>query len=116
MTIGEKIMYARKHKGWSQSDLAGEIGKLSMDRGSEKISKGTISLWESGKSNPSPKNTKKLSLVLGLPMELFIGEMTDDINSEIEKAKKIPPEKIREKLQGLGLSDEKIEAAIRLLL
>lgn len=115
MTIGEKIMYARKHKGWSQSDLADEIAKLSKE--SEKVSKGTVSLWESGKSNPSPKNTKKLSIVLGMPMEVFIGEMTDDTKADIvERAKKIHPEKIREKLQGLGLSEEKIEAAIRLLM
>ena len=107
MEIGSKIMYGRKMKGWSQTDLGKLVG----------MTKASISGIEKGHNKPSPKNLKKISDALGIPMEMLVENFDPALKSQIvEQAKKIPPEKIREKLQGLGLSDEKIEAAILLLL
>ena len=109
MEIGEKIAYARKHKGWLQTDL----GKLTG------LSKGAISQLEAGKNKPNAKNAKKLSEALGLPMEVFIGNNPESIaltqNIDV-KPLKPSPEMHLAKLRELGVAEEKIMAALELLL
>jgi len=109
MELGKKVYYARKMKGWSQTDLAQMVG----------MTKASISSLESGRNNPSPKNAKKLSEALNIPMEYLVGNITDDPQAMaeiVEKTKKITPEVLTERLRKLGVSEEKINQALNLLL
>lgn len=56
MTLGDAIKAARLEAGMSQAELSEAAG----------ISQNQISLWENGKSNPSPGSLDKLSDVLNI--------------------------------------------------
>lgn len=53
-TIGQKIKYLRKLKGWTQEQLARNLG----------VSLNTVQRWEIGKTKPSPLAKEKLQAVL----------------------------------------------------
>ena len=56
MTIGEKIAFARKKKGWTQTRLAEELG----------VSSEAVSKWERGFYLPDEYNEERLTDLLGL--------------------------------------------------
>ena len=63
MNLGEQIKQARKQKGWTQEQLAAKF----------KFSPQTISYWEKGTSEPDLETCGKLSRLLGIPAEVFLG-------------------------------------------
>ena len=68
MTLGEKIKAARKKKGLTQSDLAGN-----------KITRNMLSAIEKGHANPSLETIKHLAGALSVPVAYFLSE-TDDLS------------------------------------
>jgi len=52
--LADKIRQCRELKGWSQEQLARELG----------ISLNTVQRWESGKNQPSPLALEKLQAIL----------------------------------------------------
>ena len=56
MTIGEKIAFARKKKGWTQTKLAEELG----------VNSEAVSKWERGFYLPDEYNEERLTDLLGL--------------------------------------------------
>ena len=52
--LADKIRQCRELKGWSQEQLARELG----------ISLNTVQRWESGKNQPSPLALEKLQSIL----------------------------------------------------
>jgi len=53
-SLGQKVKYFRKIKGWSQEYLARSIG----------VSLNTVQRWEMGKNEPSPLAREKLMALL----------------------------------------------------
>lgn len=67
-TIGSRIRQARNRKGLSQPQLAKLAG----------VSKGTVSMWETGVTKPKGENLMRLSSVLGMsPLSLVDGPSDD---------------------------------------
>lgn len=56
--LGERLRAARMAKGWTQSDLAGDL-----------VSVGYVSRLESGQRRPNPEVLEQLASRLGLPVE-----------------------------------------------
>ena len=75
MNIGKSLKDIRKHKGFSQKDLARKID----------ISQASLSQIESGITKPSSSTLQKLSAELEVP-EALIYIMSTDISD-------VPPEK-----------------------
>lgn len=57
--MSEKIRYCRTTKGWTQEQLARNLG----------VSLNTVQRWELGKSRPSPLAMEKLQQLLGDVLE-----------------------------------------------
>lgn len=53
------IRQLRKEKGWTQQELAAQVG----------VSLATVYNWESGKYEPRASQFRALGLALGVPME-----------------------------------------------
>ena len=62
--IGENIRYLRKMKGYSQEQLARKL----------KIKQASISLWESGKTNPETRFLSDLASIFDVPVDFFFSE------------------------------------------
>lgn len=60
--IGENVKYLRKTKGLSQAVLARKLG----------INQASISLWESGKTNPDTETLMKLAKIFDVPLDYFM--------------------------------------------
>ena len=56
MILAEKIMEMRKKNGWSQEELAYQLG----------VSRQSVSKWESGASIPDLERILKLSEIFGV--------------------------------------------------
>ena len=56
-TLGEKIVYLRKQQGWSQEDLAEQLG----------ISRQSISKWESEINIATATATKRSKITIPIP-------------------------------------------------
>jgi len=52
--FADKLKYCRNRKGWTQEQLARNIG----------VSLNTVQRWESGKTHPSPLAMEKLTTLL----------------------------------------------------
>lgn len=52
--IAERVKYYRNRKGWSQEQLARQVG----------VSLNTVQRWEAGKTTPSPLALSRLKEVL----------------------------------------------------
>lgn len=59
MSIGERIQYARSHRGYSQVQLANMIG----------VTRGACGQWERGISSPNIENLSRLALILNVAFE-----------------------------------------------
>ena len=62
MTLGEKILQARKDRGLSQEQLATQVG----------VSRQAISKWELGESTPELENILQLSKVFSLSTDYLL--------------------------------------------
>lgn len=75
MTLGERIMYARKKTGMSQIDLADAL----------EVSRQSVSKWETGESSPEVNRLKKLSDVLGVSVDwLLSDDDIEDLDIEVQ--------------------------------
>lgn len=92
--IGEKIKIARESKGWTQSELA---EKLSIEPPS-------VSRWESGKTNPKPKQIPKIAEALGRSVDWF--QDTDHQIPISDMEKRI--QDLEAKIQGMSQSENKM--------
>ena len=61
MTLGEKIRYVRRSKGWKQKDLAESIG----------LTTAQLSRWEQDHVGPRPRNLQDLAKTLDVSFEEF---------------------------------------------
>lgn len=67
MTFEEKLQVLRKDHGWSQEQLAAEIG----------VSRQAISKWESGSVMPDTENVLRLSQLFGVTTDYLLYEEYD---------------------------------------
>ena len=65
MRLEGKIMLLRKQKGWSQEQLAEQLG----------ISRQSVSKWEQGISDPSTSNLFALAKLFGVSVEELLKEV-----------------------------------------
>ena len=70
MILADKIMTLRKKCGWSQEDLADQLG----------ISRQSVSKWESGMSIPDLEKIVKMSSLFGISTEYLL---KDEIEGEL---------------------------------
>ncbi|MDO4553567.1 MAG: helix-turn-helix transcriptional regulator [Lachnospiraceae bacterium] len=68
MKLAEKIMILRKQKGWSQEDLAGQLG----------ISRQSVSKWESEASVPDLDKILKLSEIFQVTTDYLLKEENEE--------------------------------------
>ncbi|MDB5432511.1 MAG: putative phage repressor [Caulobacter sp.] len=65
MSIGERILEARKSRGWSQQRLAAELAQAQT----------TISSWERGRTEPSREDAARIATALDVPLaDLELGQ------------------------------------------
>lgn len=62
--IGDNVRYLRKKKGYSQSQLARNLG----------INQASVSLWESGKTNPDTDMLLQLARVFGVGLDDLVSD------------------------------------------
>ena len=70
MILADKIMTLRKKCGWSQEDLADQLG----------ISRQSVSKWESGMSIPDLEKIVKMSSLFGVSTDYLL---KDEIEGEL---------------------------------
>lgn len=63
MKLGERIKNARLEKGWTQKELAKEVG----------VTAQAVSGWEGDKNLPDLATCRRLYEMLGIPAEAFLG-------------------------------------------
>ena len=64
MTLSEKILMLRKQKGWSQEELAEQLG----------VSRQSVSKWESGTSLPDLNRILDLSRLFSVSTDFLLKE------------------------------------------
>ena len=80
MILADKIMELRKRSGWSQEDLAGQLG----------VSRQAVSKWESAASIPDLDKILKLSRLFGVSTDLLLKDELDLTDSPPEQS--LPPQ------------------------
>ena len=70
MILAEKIMMLRKKSGWSQEELADQLG----------ISRQSVSKWESGASIPDLDKIIKMSALFGVSTDYLLKDELDTIS------------------------------------
>ena len=85
MNLAEKITSLRKQKGWSQEELASQLG----------ISRQSISKWESGSSIPDIENIIFLSKIFGVSTDYLLkdDDIVNEETSETPESKDTLPKK-----------------------
>lgn len=78
MNIGERITEHRKKNGWSQEDLAGML----------KVSRQSVSKWESGASIPDVNRVLELSRIFGVTTDYLLKGDSDKTIEEPKPEKK----------------------------
>lgn len=76
MILADKIMELRKRSGWSQEDLAGQLG----------VSRQAVSKWESAASIPDLDKIIKLSRLFGVSTDLLLKDELDLTDSPSEQS------------------------------
>lgn len=75
MNLADKIMAERKKKGWSQEELANQLG----------VSRQAVSKWESAGSTPDLQRILQLSDVFGVSTDYLLkDEAESDADQEGE--------------------------------
>ena len=72
MILADKIMKLRKQNGWSQEELAMQLG----------VSRQSVSKWESGTSIPDLERIIKLSQIFGVSTDYLIKDEIEEIPAE----------------------------------
>ena len=72
MILADKIMKLRKQNGWSQEELAMQLG----------VSRQSVSKWESGTSIPDLERIIKLSRIFGVSTDYLIKDEIEEIPAE----------------------------------
>ncbi len=80
MAISTKLQKLRKSKNWSQMDVAYQLD----------ISQAAYNKWESGKSNPTIENLKKLSEIYEVDFYDLLSELLPNIDLSNAKFKNSP--------------------------
>ena len=62
MAFGEKLQELRKSRGWTQEQLASEIG----------VSRQALSKWESGSTVPDTENVIRLAVLFGVSTDYLL--------------------------------------------
>ena len=65
MILADKITEERKKNGWSQEELANQLG----------VSRQAVSKWENGTSDPSTSNLFALAKLYGISVEELLKEV-----------------------------------------
>ena len=76
MTLGEKILQARKDNGWSQAKLAELVD----------VKQQAVFQWEKGITTPTLKTLRRIAYVTDVPFE----ELCSDLSSNDSAAEKKP--------------------------
>ena len=71
-TLAQRFRRARLLAGLEQADVARALG----------VSRGTISTWETGKTEPSASNFVRFAQVTGQPLEWFAEAVNDEAPAE----------------------------------
>ena len=66
MILADKIAEERKRNGWSQEELAEQLG----------VSRQAVSKWEKGQSDPSTTNLIALAKIFDITPEEMLKEIT----------------------------------------
>lgn len=74
MSLGDSLFHVRKSKGFSQEAVAEKLG----------VSRQTISKWETDETLPDIRQSKKLAVLYGIPLDELI-EFDIDVK-EIQEA------------------------------
>lgn len=72
MILGDKIIMLRKRNGWSQEELADQL----------KISRQSVSKWESGASIPDLDKIIKMSALFHVTTDYLLKEEMEELSSE----------------------------------
>ncbi len=72
MILADKIIQLRKQSGWSQEELAEQVG----------VSRQSISKWESGQSIPDLNKIIKLSSIFGVSTDYLIKDELEELTPE----------------------------------
>lgn len=94
VTIGEKIYRLRKQKGFSQEELAFEIG----------VSRQTISKWEANAMQPNTDNVRTLCEIFNVSANYFFVldyEKETAMSNELERIEDENDEKIKNRVSVL---------------
>lgn len=88
--FGSSLREFRKHRGWTQQQLADEVG----------ATQSTISQLESGEKNPSFELVRELSGVLGITVGELLGEGPQELEPEevahFRTLRQLPPAAVAE--------------------
>lgn len=111
MILAEKIMMLRKRSGWSQEELAEQLG----------ISRQSVSKWESGATIPDLDKILKMSQLFGVSTDFLL---KDEIEETIpleevdggEESRSISPEEANTYMDLVKAVSGKMAAAISLLI
>lgn len=79
MTLGERIKELRKQNGMTQIGLAQTM----------KVTKGTVSTWETNRRRPSFETLYELSSLFHVNMAYLLGASDDDTPSEMTEEEKV---------------------------
>ena len=74
MILADKIAELRKKNGWSQEELAGQLG----------VSRQSVSKWESAASIPDLDKILKLSQIFGVSTDYLLKDSEDMEEDEME--------------------------------
>ena len=77
MTFGEKLQLLRKSKGWTQEQLAAQIG----------ISRQALSKWESDTAMPDTENVVRLSRLFAVSTDYLL---LDDYDTQPPQSPQVP--------------------------
>ncbi len=93
MILSEKIIELRKKQGWSQEELAGQVG----------VSRQAVSKWESAASIPDLDKIIKLSEIFGVSTDSLLKDSVELKTEERDTAEK----------RNMGLADEEAQLPVR---
>jgi len=80
MKLGEKLQKLRKARGWSQEELAGELG----------VSRQAVSRWESDETLPDAANILKLSDLFGVTTDYLLRESQTETTAATAVCRQTP--------------------------
>ena len=110
MILGDKILQLRKQNGWSQEELAAQLG----------VSRQSVSKWESGTSIPDLERILKISQIFGVSTDYLLKDEMEEASEEVkfvieeeeESLRKVSLEEAGEYLEEIKSYAPKMAAAV----